>query len=147
MNVIDLISNAAGGGIVGGLLHLGTGFFETWRKKKDAEVEILLLNAKVQAAEKEAAWNAFAKSQEGQGGHELNIPAGAHPVVVNAYLAVDAFRNFTRPGLTWALLAVLVYVFAVSDAAARNAMLGEITFGAFTALFWWFGSRYAKTGK
>ena len=147
MNIIDLISNAAGGGIVGGLLHLGTGFFETWRKKKDAEVEIMLLTAKVQAAEKEAAWNAFAKSQEGQGEPQLNIPTNAHPIVVNAYLAVDAFRRFTRPGLTWALLAVLVYVFSVSDLQGRTAMLGEITFGAFTALFWWFGSRYSKASK
>jgi len=144
MNVLDIIANAAGGGIVGSLLHLGTGFFETWRKKKDAEVEILLMNAKVAAAEKEAAWNAFAKSQEGAGEDALAIPAAAHPVVVNLFLLVDAFRRATRPGLTWALLAVLVYVFAVSDAAARTAMLGEITFGAFTALFWWFGSRYAK---
>jgi hypothetical protein len=144
MNVLDLIANAAGGGIVGSLLHLGTGFFETWRKKKDAEVEILLMNAKVAAAEKEAAWNAFAKSQEGAGEDALTIPTAAHPIVVNLFLLVDAFRRATRPGLTWALLAVLVYVFAVSDAAARTAMLGEITFGAFTALFWWFGSRYAK---
>ena len=102
------------------------------------------MNAKVAAAEKEAAWNAFAKSQEGAGEDALTIPAAAHPVVVNLFLLVDAFRRATRPGLTWALLAVLVYVFAVSDAAARTAMLGEITFGAFTALFWWFGSRYAK---
>jgi hypothetical protein len=144
MNVLDIIANAAGGGIVGSLLHLATGLFETWRKKKDAEVEILLMNAKVAAAEKEAAWNAFARSQEGAGEDALTIPAGAHPIVVNLFLLVDAFRRATRPGLTWALLAVLVYVFAVSDAAARTAMLGEITFGAFTALFWWFGSRYAK---
>lgn len=144
MNVLDIIANAAGGGIVGSLLHLGTGFFETWRKKKDAEVEILIMNAKVAAAEKEAAWNAFAKSQEGAGEDVLTIPPAAHPIVVNLFLLVDAFRRATRPGLTWALLAVLVYVFAVSDAAARTAMLGEITFGAFTALFWWFGSRYAK---
>jgi hypothetical protein len=37
-----------------------------------------------------------------------------------------------------------VYVFAVSPETARQQMLNEITFGAFTALFWWFGSRYAK---
>lgn len=142
MNVVDLLFNAAGGGIVGSLLHLGTSVFETWRKKKDAEVEIMLLNAKMQAAEKEAAWNAFAKSQENSGA--LDIPANAHPIVANVYLAVDAFRNFTRPGLTWALLGVLVYVFSVSDTEARHQMLAEITFGAFTALFWWFGSRYSK---
>lgn len=137
-----MLFNAAGGGIFGSLLHLGTSIFETWKRKKDAEVEIMLLNAKVAAAEKEAAWNAFAKSQEGSGA--IDIPASASPLVANIYLGVDAFRNFTRPGLTWALLLVLVYVFTVSPETARQEMLGEITFGAFTALFWWFGSRYSK---
>ena len=143
MTIVDILFNAAGGGIVGSLLHLGTSFFETWQKKKQAEVEIMLMQAKVAAAEKEAAWNAFAKSQEG-GGKGIEIPEGTHPIVANIYLLVDAFRNFTRPGLTWALLCVLVYVFSVSPTDARQAMLGEITFGAFTALFWWFGSRYSK---
>ena len=142
MSITDILFNAAGGGIFGSLLHLGTSIFETWKRKKDAEVEIMLLNAKVAAAEKEAAWNAFAKSQEGAGA--IEIPSSASPLVANIYLGVDAFRNFTRPGLTWALLLVLVYVFTVSPETARQEMLGEITFGAFTALFWWFGSRYSK---
>ena len=142
MSITDILFNAAGGGIFGSLLHLGTSVFETWKKKKDAEVEIMLLNAKVAAAEKEAAWNAFAKSQEGAAA--IQIPSSASPLVANIYLGVDAFRNFTRPGLTWALLLVLVYVFTVSPETARQEMLGEITFGAFTALFWWFGSRYSK---
>ena len=102
----------------------------------------MLLQAKVQAAEKEAAWNAFAKSQDSNRG--LTIPANASPIMANVYLGVDAFRNFTRPGLTWGLLLVLVYAFAVSPDGTRAQMLDEITFGAFTALFWWFGSRYSK---
>ena len=142
MTVWDVIFNAAGGGVFGSLLHLGTSIFETWKRKKDAEVEIMVMNAKVAAAEKAAAWNAFTESQKQQG-QPIPIPANASPLVANVYLLVDAFRNFTRPGLTWALLLVLVYVFAVSPEAARQEMLGEITFGAFTALFWWYGSRYS----
>ena len=142
MTVWDVMFNAAGGGVFGSLLHLGTSIFETWKRKKDAEVEIMVMNAKVAAAEKAAAWNAFTESQKQQG-QPIQIPANAAPLVANVYLLVDAFRNFTRPGLTWALLLVLVYVFAVSPEAARQEMLGEITFGAFTALFWWYGSRYS----
>ena len=141
MTVWDVMFNAAGGGVFGSLLHLGTSIFETWKRKKDAEVEIMVMNARVAAAEKAAAWNAFTESQKQQG-QPIPIPANASPLVANVYLLVDAFRNFTRPGLTWALLLVLVYVFAVSPEAARQEMLGEITFGAFTALFWWYGSRY-----
>ena len=143
MGFWDMVTTAAGGGVLGSVLHLATSVFDVWKRKKDAEVEIMLLNAKVHAAEKEAAWNAFTASQQ-HGAGTINIPAGASPMVSNVYLVVDAFRNFTRPGLTWALLMVLVYVFAVSPEAARQQMLNEITFGAFTALFWWFGSRYAK---
>ena len=142
MTVWDVMFNAAGGGVFGSLLHLGTSIFETWKRKKDAEVEIMVMNAKVAAAEKAAAWNAFTESQKQQG-QPIPIPANASPLVANVYLLVDAFRNFTRPGLTWALLLVLVYVFAVSPEAARQEMLGEVTFGAFTALFWWYGSRYS----
>lgn len=145
MNVVDMLFNAAGGGIVGSLLHLGAGIFETWRRKKDAEVEIMLMQAKTESAEKAAAWDAFARSQTSQA--PFTVPTGVSPLMANIFTAVEAFKTFTRPGLTWALLAVLVYVFTVSPEAARQQMLGEITFGAFTALFWWFGSRYSKGGK
>ena len=144
MAITDILFNAAGGGIVGSLLHLGTSFFETWQKKKQAEVEIMVMNAKVAAAEKEAAWNAFAKSQEGGKEEALDVPQGVSPFMANVLVGVEALRRGTRPLLTWALLLVLVYVFSVSPQQARDGMLGEITFGAFTALFWWFGSRYAR---
>lgn len=140
MNVVDMLFNAAGGGIVGSLLHLGTGIFETWRKKKDAEVEIMLMQAKTESAEKAAAWDAFARSQQSQA--PFAVPAGVVPWVASVFTLVEAFRSFTRPGLTWALLCVLIYVFSVSPEAARQTMLGEITFGSFTAFFWYFGSRY-----
>jgi hypothetical protein len=141
MNVVDMLFNAAGGGIVGSLLHLGTGIFETWRKKKDAEVEIMLMQAKTESAEKAAAWDAFARSQQSQA--PFAVPTGVSPLMANIFTAVEAFKTFTRPGLTWALLSILVYVFSASPEYARQQMLGEITFGAFTALFWWFGSRYS----
>lgn len=142
MNLADILFNAASGGVVGSILHIGTSIFETWRKKKDAEVDVMLMQAKVAAAEKEAAWNAFSKSQENNG--SIQIPSNASPIMVNVYLAVDAFKGFTRPGITWALLFVLLYVFSVSPVESQKEMLNQIVFGAFTSLFWWFGSRYQK---
>ena len=144
MSLTDILFNAAGGGIVGSLLHLGTSFFETWQKKKQAEIEIMVMNAKVAAAEKEAAWNAFAKSQDNAGDNDLDVPANVSPFMANLLVGVEALRRGTRPLLTWALLLVLVGAFIISPQAARDSMLGEITFGAFTALFWWFGSRYSR---
>ncbi len=146
MSIVDILFNAAGGGIFGSVLHLGTSFFDTWKKKKEAETEIMLLRAKSELAEKAAAWDAFARSQPGSQG-PFAVPDAAAPWAATIFTAVEAFKSFTRPGLTWALLGVMVYVFAVSEAATRTTMTSEITFGGFTALFWWFGSRYTSKGK
>lgn len=143
MNVLDLLFNAAGGGVVGSLLHLGTSVFETWRKKKDAEVEIMLMEAKVAAAEKQSAWDAFTASQK-NASEAMKIPEGTFPWVSSLYVGVDAFRQFTRPGLTWAGFFFLCSVYFSNDAAGRMAMSDEIQFGAWTLIFWWVGARYAK---
>ena len=71
MNLADILFNAASGGVVGSILHIGTSIFETWRKKKDAEVDVMLMQAKVAAAEKEAAWNPLSKTQENNGSIQI----------------------------------------------------------------------------
>ena len=146
MNLVDILFNAAGGGVFGSLLHLGTSFFDTWKKKKEAETEIMLLQAKAELAEKAAAWDAFAKSQPGTAAPFV-VPANAAPWASNLATIVEAFKTFTRPGLTWSLLGIVVVVFFNASADAREMMTREITFGAFTALFWWFGSRYTQKGR
>jgi hypothetical protein len=145
MSITDILFNAASGGVVGSLLHLGTSFFETWQKKKNAEVEIMVMNARVAAAEKEAAWNAFAKSQEGANSSGISkIPDGASPWVVNVYLLVDAFRNATRPALTWFGVLFLVVIFFNIDPATQITMVSDVQFAAWTMCFWWVGTRYSK---
>lgn len=144
---VDILFNAAGGGVVGSLLHLGTSVFEVWRKKKDAEVEIMLLQAKMEAAEKTAAWDAFSKSQENVNAGLRSLPAQVHPIMANLFVGVDALRSATRPLLTWALLGVLLTIYLQSSQAIRDQLASEMVFGAFTAVFWWFGSRYSAKGR
>ena len=146
-SLVDILFNAAGGGVVGSLLHLGTSWFDVWRKKKDAEVEIMLLQAKVNAAEKEAAWNAFSKSQEGANAGLRELPTQTHPVMVNIFVGVDALRNATRPLLTWAMLGVLCLIYVQASQTVRDQLASEMVFGAFTAIFYWFGSRYSAKSK
>lgn len=146
MNIVDILFNAAGGGVVGSVLHLGTSFFETWRKKKDAEVEIMLMQAKTAAAEKEAAWNAFTASQNASAG-VLQIPAGVPGWVSSIYLMVEAFKQCTRPGLTWFGVLFLASVYFSSSPEVRATMSPEIQFGAWTLVFWWVGGRYQKGNK
>jgi hypothetical protein len=145
MSLTDIIFNAASGGVFGSILHLATSFFDTWKKRKEAEVEIMMIEARSKAAEKVAEWDAFAKSQQSQ--PAFTVPAGVSPWAATLFTCVEAFKTATRPGLTWALLLVLLIVFFQSSTTVRDTMAGEITFGSFTALFWWFGSRYTQKAK
>jgi hypothetical protein len=154
VNILELFGSAAGGSILGtGFNFLGR-LIEPWNKKREAQVEVMLLEARTSAAEKTEAWKAFTASQ----GNDDKIDIAGfkletlHPYVRNAIAAmagvVSVFRTFTRPGLTWGLLGFLAYVWARTSGEAQVAMTQEITFGAFTAMFWWFGARpVAKAGK
>lgn len=141
-SIIDILFNAAGGGVVGSILHLGTSFFDIYKKKKEAETEILLMNAKVAAAEKQSAWDAFTASQKTN--DAIPIPAGAAPWVASLLGLVEALRSFTRPGLTWALLGILSIAYFKSPEEVQAGMITEMQFAAFTAIFWWLGSRYTS---
>ena len=141
MNVLDMLFNAAGGGVVGSLLNLGTRWFEVYAAKKQAEVEIMKMEAMAKIKVEEMSWAAFGKSQEGAN-EDVVVSDKASLWVINLGEIVDCFRSFTRPAITWLLLGVLVLVWAYSTPEQRTAMNGEIVFGAFTAMFWYFGSRY-----
>lgn len=142
MSVIDILFNAAGGGVVGSLLHLGTSVFEVFKKKKEAEIDIMVMQAKVAAAEKQAAWDAFTASQNKD--DRVKAPTGAAPWVATLIGCVEALRAFTRPGLTWGLLGVLSLAYFTAPIDMRRDMANELQFAAFTAIFWWLGSRYNR---
>lgn len=141
--ILDLLFNAAGGGIVGSVLNLGTRWFEVYAKKKEAEVEIMKMEAMAKIRVEELSWAAFGKSQEGAN-DDVTVSDKASGWVVNLGELVDCFRAVTRPALTWLLLLVLLVVFLRSDPKTQATMADQITFGSFTALFWWFGSRYSR---
>lgn len=135
MSITDILFNAAGGGILGSALHCLTDWIDTKNK-------IALMKAQIDAAEKTEAWKAFTASQNGSSA--LEIPANVPPWVASLYLCVDAFKQATRPALTWAAFIVIAMVYLKAMPEARTAMAPEILFGAFTAIFWWFGTRYVK---
>lgn len=143
MSIVDILFNAAGGGVVGSLLHLGTSAFEVFKKKKEAEIDIMVMQAKVAAAEKQAAWDAFTASQNKD--DRARLPEGAAPWIANVIGCVEALRTFTRPGLTWGLLGVLSLAYFTAPLDLRREMVSELQFAAFTAIFWWLGSRYGRS--
>ncbi|MFZ9725619.1 MAG: hypothetical protein ACO3EH_00300 [Ilumatobacteraceae bacterium] len=141
--MLDLLLNAAGGGVVGSVLNLGTRWFDVYAKKKEADIEIARMRAMAEIRVEEMSWVAFGKSQESVN-EDVVISEKADQWVINLGELVDCFRSFTRPALTWLLMLVLLIVFLRSNETTQASMAGEITFGSFTALFWWFGSRYGR---
>ena len=136
MNLMNVLLGA-GGGLFGSLLHCVTDWVDTRNK-------IALMNAQVAAAEKTEAWKAFSASQTGEA---VQIPANAPGWVASVYLCVDAAKQLTRPALTWASVGIIAGVYFTAAPTAQAEMQGEIVFGSFTAVFWWFGARYSRASK
>ena len=133
-----MLFNAASGGVLGSALHCVTDYFVTKNK-------VTLLKANIDAAEKTGAWNAFTESQKSDG--PIAIPANASPWVTDFYLIVDGIKQLTRPLLAWIAMVIIGGAYFSGTEAQQAAMQSEILFGSFTAVFWYFGARYARTSK
>lgn len=135
MSLVDILFNAAGGGVLGSALHLATDWVDTRNK-------IALMKAQSQLVEQSEAWKAFGAAQ--QSAAPFTVPTNAPAWASAAYTCVACLKDATRPLLTWGLMAVLVYVYRTATPELRATITPEITFGAFTALMFWFGSRYTR---
>ena len=138
MNIAEMLFNAASGGVLGSALHCVTDFFDTRNK-------VTLLRANIDAAEKTGAWNAFTASQKTDA--PISIPANASPWVTDFYLAVEAIKQLTRPLLAWIAICIIGGAYFSGTEAQQVAMQAEVLFGSFTAVFWFFGSRYSRATK
>jgi hypothetical protein len=141
--MLGFLSSALGGTILGKVLSFGDKWFESYTHRKNAEVDILKAKALSELKIKEEELKAFTTSQQSANEDSVGIPAQAAPWAANLAVAVDSFRRFTRPALTWALAAVIsLLAFRGNlDPVTRTALVSDLVFTAATALTWWFGSR------
>lgn len=135
MNITDLIFNAASGGVVGSLLHLATDWVDTRNK-------IALMKAQTESAEKVEAWKAFTAAQVSNA--PFTVPANTPAWAAAIYTLVAALKDATRPLLTWASVWLIYTAFNRAVGPAQDALAREVVFGGFTAIFFWFGSRYTR---
>lgn len=135
MGITDLLFNAASGGIVGSVLHLATDWVDTRNK-------IALMKAQSEMAEKVEAWKAFTAAQQSNAPFVVpsNTPAWASAI----YTCVAALKDSTRPLLTWAAVWLIYVAFNQAVGAAKEDLGRELVFGGFTAITFWFGSRYTR---
>ena len=138
MSLLDILFNAAGGGVLGSALHCVTDYFDTKNK-------VTMLKAQMDAAANASAWAAFQESQKDSPMQAM--PDKAPVWVLSIYLLVQAFKEIMRPLLALIAICIIAAVYAGADAAARAGMVNELTFGCFTAVFWYFGARYSRSTK
>ncbi len=135
MNLGDILFNAAGGGIVGSALHLVTDYMD--RKNK-----IALMEAQARMVEQTEAWKAFTAAQ--QSNAPFVVPANTPAWAAAIYTLVAALKDATRPLLTWASVYLIYVAFNRAVGPAQDELARELVFGGFTAIFFWFGSRYTR---
>lgn len=133
--VLDLLFNAASGGIVGSVMHLATDFMD--RKNK-----IALMEAQSKMVEQSEAWKAFTAAQQSTA--PFTVPANTPAWASAIYTCVAALKDVTRPLLTWAAVVLIYSAWSRATGAAQEELAKELTFGGFTAIFFWFGSRYTR---
>jgi len=131
MKFLDLILNAAGGGLLGIAGQFLVGWMETRRLDAESRRRIAEAQALSQLKLEEANANAFAAAQTAAA-----APAERSPAWCAAVLTL------TRPALTLLLLAFAAYVYSTATPEVRAEMTGETTACAFGAVWFWFGSRY-----
>jgi len=140
---MNFLASALGGTIVGKLLDFGSKWFDTYASRKQAEVDIMKAKALSELKIKEEELKAFTASQTSANEDSVPIPSNTPSWVSAVAVLVDSFRRFTRPGLTWALAAVvaLLAFFGNLPVTTRDMLVSDLVFTAATGLTWWFGSR------
>lgn len=147
---MGFLTSALGGSILGGVLSIIQRLVDVHAKKKEAEAEIMRAKALSELKIKEAELDAFKTSLAGEE-EDFDpdpIPADApkwaiilRTLAESLRVLCDAFRTFTRPGLTWAMVIALVIFIMAGKAGATDVIIADFMFTASTAIMWWFGSR------
>ena len=129
VTMLDLLTNALGGGALGVLLRIGNGFFENYKAGQDHKRKLEEAKAMAEIASDKAKWDAFTASQQ-----------AATPSANISPWAANVITLF-RPVITLLLLVLVTIVFFRVTAGEQAEMIDEIQFCAFNCIGWWFGDR------
>jgi hypothetical protein len=133
MKILDIVTNFAGGGLLGIVGQFAVGWLEVWRADKESARKIAEMKALAEIKTEEVKQAAFAAAQAAE--QSTNTGHG--------WLWVEAVKTLWRPFLTLLLLGFLVYVYSTANEYVRGEITGELTACALGAIWFWFGTRYA----
>ena len=130
--MLDLLTNALGGGALGVLLRIGNGFFENYKAAQDHKRKLEEAKAMAEIASDKAKWDAFTASQ-----NAAIAPINTAPWAANVI-------TLFRPAITLLLLLLVTIVFFNVPALEQADMVDEVQFAAFNCVGWWFGDRMTR---
>ena len=130
--MLDLFTNALGGGALGVILRIGNGFFENYKAGQDHKRKLEEAKAMAEIASDKAKWDAFTASQQA-----ATPSANISPWTANII-------TLFRPAITLILLVLVAVVFFRVTAGEQAEMIDEIQFCAFNCVGWWFGDRMTR---
>ena len=130
--MLELITNALGGGALGVLMRIGNGFFENYKAAQDHKRKLEEAKVMSEIAANKSAWDAFTASQ-----HAAIPPANVSTWAANVI-------TLFRPIITLLLLILVSIVFFKVSATEQASMVEQIQFCAFNCIGWWFGDRMAR---
>lgn len=139
---MSFLTSALGGTLLGGLLSLVQKIVDVKSKAWETELEIKKMEAMSRLKITEAEYKSFDTSLKSDS-EAVAMPDRTPLWVLSTRILVDAFRAFTRPGLTWAMvIALIAFIWAgFLGEAAVAAIISDFVFTTSTAVMWWFGSR------
>ena len=130
--MLELITNALGGGALGVLMRIGNGFFENYKAAQEHKRRLEEAKVMSEIAANKSAWDAFIASQ-----HAAIPPANVSPWAANII-------TLFRPIITLLLLVLVSIVFFRVSDTEQATMVEQIQFCAFNSIGWWFGDRMAR---
>jgi hypothetical protein len=130
--MLDLFTNALGGGALGIILRIGNGFFENYKAGQDHKRKLEEAKAMAEIASNKAQWEAFTASQQA-----ATVPSNVSQWTANVI-------TLFRPAITLLLLVLVTIVFFRVTASDQADMIDQIQFCAFNCIGWWFGDRMAR---
>jgi hypothetical protein len=133
--MLDLITNALGGGALGVLLRIGNGFFDNYKAGQEHKRKLEEAKAMAEIASDKARWDAFTASQQA-----ATPPDNISPWAANTI-------TLFRPVITLLLLVLVTIVFFRVTSLEQADMIDEIQFCAFNCIGWWFGDRMTRKSK
>jgi hypothetical protein len=133
--MLDLLTNALGGGALGVLLRIGNGFFDNYKSAQEHKRKLEEARVMAEIASDKAKWDAFTASQQA-----ATPPDNISPWAANTI-------TLFRPTITLLLLVLVTIVFFRVTVSEQADMIDEIQFCAFNCIGWWFGDRMTRKSK